>query len=394
LRIERDLPYSINYNVAFLTQHPVWETIESSINYIFDVMPVVEQDPIPVSSTSVSTESGIVATQVTQQQPSQPIVQRVSINQPAGIVSVHATKKVHAAVNGYLEQMKKNYESQVLIEAKVLEIQLSDSFQSGVDWRLVTKALDATASGGSGGSGGNTATQSRLSLTSGYEVPQGGAGGTSSFSIPVGKYDLNVIVSALAEFGQTKTLSSPRVHTINNQRAMLEFITPLVYFSVERDENGEDSNGNPKYTYTSTKQEDEQGVKLEITPTIDRESREIILNVIPELREHTGEDKEDPINTGNKIPIVVRRKIETSLKIKSGDVMVIGGLIQDKVNKTKKGVPFLKDIPIIGYFFGYNSYSKTLTETIIFIKATIVDEFNPLDERDRDILNKFDSIKR
>jgi general secretion pathway protein D len=273
-----------------------------------------------------------------------------------------------------------------------LEVQLNDSFQSGVDWKLVTKVLD---SGGEGEGGGSASTSTpRFSLASGYQPPTGGAGGSTSFSIPVGKYDLNVIVGALAEFGQTKTLSSPRIHTINNQKAMLEFITPFVYFSIDKDENGEDSDGNTKYTYTSTKQEDEEGVKLEITPTINREAREIILNVVPELREYTGKREVDPINSGNSVPIIIRRKIETSLKIKSGDVMVIGGLIQDKVEKTRLGIPFLKDVPILGYFFGYNSYSKSLTETIIFIKATIIDEFNPLDDRDRDILNKFDNTRR
>jgi general secretion pathway protein D len=195
-------------------------------------------------------------------------------------------------------------------------------------------------------------------------------------------------VGALSEFGQTKTLASPRVHTLNNQKASLEFVTPLIYFSVERSDDGTDADGKAQYKYTSTKQEDEEGVKLDITPTIDRKRGEVTLTVIPELRNFV-KNVPDPVNPGNEVPSIVRRKIETSLKIRSGDVMVIGGLIQERTNRIRRGIPYLKDVPVLGYLFGFNSFQKTLNETIIFIKATIVDEYEPLGERDKMMLDKF-----
>jgi general secretion pathway protein D len=200
---------------------------------------------------------------------------------------------------------------------------------------------------------------------------------------------LTALIDTLSTFGQAKTLASPRLHTLNNQKATLEFVTPLVYFSVERTDDGTDDDGNKQYEYTSTKQEDEEGIKLEITPTINRKTKEITLSVLPELRSSTGASVPDPLDNNNKVPIISRKKLETSLKIKSGDVMVIGGLIQETTERQKNGIPFLKDIPILGYFFGYNSYTKKMTETVIFIKATIVDEYNPLGDKDRKMLQTF-----
>ena len=181
----------------------------------------------------------------------------------------------------------------------------------------------------------------------------------------------------MQEFGDTKTLSSPRISTLNNQKATLDFINTLVYFSVEKDEDGEDKDGNTKYTYTSTKQEEEVGVKLEIIPSIDLKRGDITLTVKPEMSSLVGY-VEDPINLGNKVPQIQKRTLETSLKIKSGEVMVIGGLMSENISNTNSGVPFLMNIPIIGNLFKMKSNTKELTETVIFIKATIVDKDNPL----------------
>ncbi|MDR2760382.1 MAG: hypothetical protein LBB09_00865 [Rickettsiales bacterium] len=354
LKIERDLPFSVNYDVAILTQHPIWDTMEGSLNYIFETTPIINQE---LSGDSESSPEGVPQ-------------QKMSINQPAGIVSVYAAKKTQEAIKNYIEQMKRNYEAQVLIEAKVLEVSLNDSHSSGIDWTRVKSNLNNASSS--------------LGITA-------ASGLNSTFSIPVGNYDLNAVVNAVSEFGQAKTLASPRVHTLNNQKATIEFVTPIIYFSVEKDDNGYEADGvTPRYTYSSTKQEDEEGVKLDIIPTIDKKTNEITLTVIPELRNLVNY-VEDPVNPTNKVPSIAHRKIETSLKIKSGDVMVIGGLIQDKTVRSRKGVPFLKDIPVFGLLFGSNSFSKEISETIVFIKATIVDEYNPLNDKDRRMLKTFDT---
>jgi general secretion pathway protein D len=367
LKIERDLPHTVNYDVSILVDHPLWDTVESSLQYIFETSPKLKQDPIDAGE-DIMAES------------EDPIEEKIMVNKAAGIISVYTTKKTHVAIAKYLEQMRNNYESQVLIEAKVVEIGLNDAYESGINWEVARKGLaEGVAFKGLGGA----------KSTNG--VSNAGMGGIeeATFHISASKFDLTAIVGALATFGQTKTLASPRLHTLNNQKATLEFTTPLVYFSVERTDDGTDSSGKKLYDYTSTKQEDEEGIKLDITPTINRRTKEITLSVIPELRNATGETVEDPVNPGNKIPIVTKKKLETSLKIKSGDVMVIGGLIQESVEKKRNGIPFLKDIPILGFFFGYNSYTKKMSETVIFIKATIIDDFNPLGEKDKRMLDAF-----
>jgi general secretion pathway protein D len=379
LKIERDLPYSVNYDISILVDHPLWDNVETSLQYIFETSPKVKQDPIATDDDTIPQEEETVE-------------EKIMVNKPGGMVSVYTTKKTHTAISNYLEQMKNNYESQVLIEAKVVEVGLNDSFESGINWEVIKKGSVSV------GDEGITVTnqfkgldyaKSPSGVSSMSDITTPGIGAT--FSIGAGNFNLTSIINALSTFGQTKTLASPRLHTLNNQKATLEFVTPLVYFSVERTENGTNAQtGAIIYDYTSTKQEDEEGIKLDITPTINRRTKEITLTVVPELRNATGEVVKDPINEGNTIPIVTKKKLETSLKIKSGDVMVIGGLIQESTNKERNGIPFLKDIPILGYFFGYNSYSKRMNETVIFIKATIMDEFKPLTDKDRKMLDTFD----
>ena len=158
----------------------------------------------------------------------------------------------------------------------------------------------------------------------------------------------------------------------------------------QEDEDNDD--GSTKTTKTSTKQEDTEGVKLEITPSINYKTREVTLTVKPEIRV-LMKYIQDPIEEDNKVPQIQTRKIETSLKLKSGDTMVIGGLIKENVGSSRSGIPVLKDLPVIGYLFGMTKKTKTLNETVIFIRATIVDNFDMINSRDKKFLKTFDVIK-
>lgn len=368
LRVERDLPYVVDYDVDILAEHELWNDIQSSIEYLLSVNPIQSQTTSSTDDMSIG-NIGDATTNIEQQ---------IIINKAANIISVYANSKAQKAISNFIKKAKESYASQVLIEAKVVEVKLNDTYKAGINWTLTKNTTDA---------GGNAIADTLMTIV--------GAGGSASgltnatFNKKINSKDLNVVIDAMQEFGDTKTLSSPRISALNNQKAKLDFINTLVYFSIEKDEDGEDKDGNTKYTYTSTKQEEEIGVKLEIIPSIDLKRGDVTLNVKPEMSSLVGY-VEDPINIGNKVPQIQKRTLETSLKIKSGEVMVIGGLMSENISNTNSGIPFLMNIPVIGNLFKMKNNTKELTETVIFIKATIVDKDNPLsNSKDKKIFNDF-----
>lgn len=363
LRFEKDLPYTETYNVDFLIDNDVWGTMESALNEIISL-----NAPKNVN-TQVYTDNQ-PQQQFTQSKNANVDSYKIIINKPSSMVTVYANEKTQKAVKRYIEHVKVNYASQVLIEAKVVEVALNDDYQAGIDWSVMGK--DGGISSGFADNNGTIRTV------------VGGLNGQ------LFKGDLTAAINALQTFGMTKTISSPRVHAINNQKADLKFISKLIYFSLEKDEeeNTNSSTTTKSTTYTSTKQEEEVGVVLSITPSINLDKNEITLKVLPELKVKVGE-VEDPTNPLNKVPVIQSRSVETSLKIKSGNILVIGGLMSEDTINTQSGVPFLSSIPWLGHLFKSTSKTKEVRETVIFIKATIIKPNGEIENYDKELYKKF-----
>ncbi len=398
LKIERDTPYLKDYDVDILMEHELWGTIKEGIENILETHNEIYNKNVDAINRrnigNVVTSENRNANQVIGN--SDMLAKenfKILINKPASLVTIYADKKTQEAVDRYIERAKANYGSQVLIEAKVVEVTLKNEFSAGINWSL-SEVRNTKSTAGSQDANGNiinTVTNSQAYtklLDIGSTATLSGGLKTLDLAKAIGSKDLNIIVSALEEFGTTRTLSSPRVTSLNNQTAKLDFVKNIVYFSVEREED-EDDNGNKTYTYTSTKQEEQEGVILEITPSINLKTNEVTLKVKPELRTKYSEVSDPNPDITNIVPEIQTKKIETSLKIESGGVMVIGGLMSEETSNVDSGVPFLKDIPILGWLFKYKTKSKNTTETVIFIKATIIDRSNPLDKGDRDFYNKY-----
>lgn len=361
LRFEKDLPYTETYNVDFLIDNDVWGTMESALNEIISL-----NAPKNVSTQVYTTNQP--QQQFTQSKNANVDSYKIIINKPSSMVTVYANEKTQEAVKRYIEHVKVNYASQVLIEAKVVEVALNDEYQAGIDWSVIGK--DGSISSGFADNNGTIRTV------------VGGLNGQ------LFKGDLTAAINALQTFGMTKTISSPRIHAINNQKADLKFISKLIYFSIEKDEEEDNDNNKTNTTYTSTKQEEEVGVTLSITPSINLEKNEITLKVLPDLRVQVGW-VEDPINEGNKVPVIQSRSVETSLKVKSGNILVIGGLMSEDTVNTQSGVPFLSSIPWLGHLFKSTNKTKEVRETVIFIKATIVKPNGEIENYDKELYKKF-----
>lgn len=346
LRFEKDNPYNKNYVADFLVADEIWTTLETSIQNIL-------------------TSRGDAEAQV-------------SVNKPASMITVFARHKSQEAVSEYIEEVKKNYSAQVLIEAKVVEVKLDDEYKAGINWNFATPSGQTTvvANNPGGGTGGVTITK------------VGGALGGS----------LSATIDALEYFGTTKTLSNPRIHAINNKEAKLEFTNTVVYFDIEIEEETDSDTNVTTDKVTATKQEEIAGITLTITPSIDLTKQEVTLDVVPELKAHIRDVKEpnttlEEAGLENLIPVIETRKMQTSVKLKSGQAMVIGGLMSENTQNSDTGIPFIARIPILGHLFKGTSRDAEIRETVIFIKATIIDPEEGIGKYDREFYDKF-SLER
>lgn len=344
LRFEKDNPYNVNYEVDFLISDTLWTSIQASIQNIL-------------------TNSGDTRA-------------KLNVNKEASVISIYTDSKAQRKVADYIKQARRNYSSQVLIEAKILEVQLDEEYQAGINWGFVN----------------NSATADSFTITNATTPERGLISGVMANDIFGG--DLTTTMKALETFGTIKTLSSPRIHAINNQEAKLEFTNTLVYFSVERDVTAATDTTAQVTEYTTIKEEDTEGITLTITPSINLNTQEITLDVVPELRVSTGTVEDPNPDIENAVPLIQVRKMTTSLKLKSGGIMVIGGLMSETTTNNENGVPFLNDIPIIGYLFRAKNKDLKIIETVVFIKATIVDSDGNVDKYDKEFYDRFSPDRR
>lgn len=309
-----------------------------------------------------------------------------TLNRQAATLTVSATDKQHQLIKRFIDKLQANSSSQVLIEAKIVEVALNDQFQSGIDWAKL------------GGSG--------IAITGNYGAVSNNDALTTIGIEKNGKsIDLSAAVQLAEIFGTTRTLSSPRLHATNNQQAVLTFAENQVYFTLQitqtQSANGTTAaTGLNKTTVNSTIHTVPIGIILTLQPSINTDTNEVTLNVRPTLSRITG-SVSDPAVTyllasdtslsglDSKIPIVEVRELDSVLKIKSGQVMVIGGLMQDSSLNTDKGLPGVSSVPVFGNLFKGVDKSHSTKELVIFIRAVIVGSNGSADNADRTVYEKF-----
>jgi MSHA type pilus biogenesis protein MshL len=308
------------------------------------------------------------------------------INRQAGILSVNATERQHEMVDNFLRLMSRNSSAQVLIEAKIVEVSLSDQFLSGVDWNQVLGGVVDPAYAKLG-----TYTSSITSgpslLTS--DVPPVAAGNSIAFGIKSGSLDF--VLRAAQKFGTTRTLSSPRLSAINNQQAVLTFARNEVFFDCTTTPSTTVAGTPPVVTpgtTTCTPNSVPIGIILNILPAINLDSQEVTLNVRPTLTRQVS-TVFNPAPPGSAYPVIEVRELDSVMKVNSGNVMVIGGLMEDVSRNISDGVPGLGEVPLLGNLFKSRSEDSTKRELIIFIKATIVNSDGSTHKVDRKVYEKF-----
>lgn len=300
-----------------------------------------------------------------------------SLHKQAGILSLKATSQVHEKMERYLELLADNIAAQVLIEAKIVEVSLSDEYQSGINWHSVKSGFNLNAPLGAVVTPG--AFDSTVSPT------------RDVFSIGAAGRSLTAIASLLSRFGTVRTLSNPRITVLNNQPAVLKVATNQVFFQVDYNRQVGNDNHPETERASSRIQTVPIGLVMLVQPSINRETGKITLNIRPTISRVTS-FKEDPaigILTNNtrtsQIPEIQVREIDSVLHVGTGEVIVMGGLMEERSDNTTSGIPDAKNVPLFGALLKSKTDNRTVTELVILLRVTILesgeDSLSPADER-------------
>jgi general secretion pathway protein D len=284
----------------------------------------------------------------------------IIVNPMAGVVTLFATQTGHQQVQTYLDSIMSSAKRQVLIEMTIVEVELSDRYQAGVDWQKL--ASDEGLSIESDFLGGSLTTAPFVEL----EYTDTRSNGDT----------VTGTVRMLQQFGDTKVLSSPKIMALNNQTALLKVVNEEVYFTIELDIRDATVNIPERRTFTSEIHTIPVGLVMSVTPQISN-SGYVSLNIRPTISRVTG-FAVDPgprlaeADFDNLIPEIQVREIESLLQVLDGNTIVLGGLMQNEEVKSRDGIPGLSKIPKIGGLFSYTKDDLVKTELVIFLRPTIV----------------------
>lgn len=282
----------------------------------------------------------------------------VIISPQAGLVTVRGLPAEIAAVEKFISDTETHLHRQVIIEAKIMEVTLNDDYQQGVEWTNVLGHIGSTdiSFATNGTILGNTISSTIGGLT--------GASFTNT--------DFSGVINLLSTQGNVQVLSSPRITATNNQKAVIK-VGEDEYFVTEV------SSTTTTGTSTTTTPEVEltpffSGISLDVTPQID-EKGDVILHVHPSVT--STEEQIKTIRLGGDdyaLPLAQSRvrESDTIIRAKSGEIVVIGGLIETyKIDKESK-TPLLGDIPYLGELFKSASESTQKRELVILLKPVVI----------------------
>ena len=306
---------------------------------------------------------------------------QIVVNAQSGVVFARGMPDELRAVAEYLERIHSAAQRQVVLEAKIIEVTLNDGFQAGVNWAAVQVQPDGdTISGGNLSGGGQIGTELPLGgdpITIGpgnptLAFPSQTIGAAFALALDIG--DFNAFVELLEVQGDTRVLSSPRVATLNNQKAVIKAGTDEFFVT--------DVSSNTVTGTAATTSRDVtltpffSGIALDVTPQISA-AGEVILHIHPTVSEVTDQTKELTVSgETDQLPLAFSeiRESDSIVKAKSGQIIAIGGLMRNASRKQEFVTPVLGRIPGMRRLFGSTREVETKTELIILLRPIVVDE--------------------
>lgn len=236
-------------------------------------------------------------------------------------------------------------EGQVLIDSRIIKVELSDEYNFGIDWQQIFAGIDA---------------RGRTNFRVLGDIVGGTATG-GAMKVVTGSGNTQAVIEALKKVGKTETLANPRIMVSNNQEAKILVGTKEAFVTVTTTVPATGSVVTaPEIQFVDV------GTKLFVTPNVKRDGQ-IKLKIRPEVSTAKVETF-----SGNRIPIVTTTEAETTVLVKSGVTVIIGGLIDEKKEKTASKLPIISDIPVLGWPFHGTTDTKRKTELVVFLTPQVV----------------------
>ncbi|GHY10552.1 MSHA biogenesis protein MshL [Vibrio cholerae] len=295
--------------------------------------------------------------------------QTVIANPQAGVLTLRAYPDEIRQVNEFLGISQQRMHRQVILEAKILEVTLSDGYQQGINWSKAFSSNGANYKLGTGiakDSNGNPIT----SALPGLDAIGSLLGGQSNVVISSGSFD--AVISFMATQGDLNVLSSPRVTASNNQKAVIKVGTDEYYVTDLSSVvgSGDNAQASPNITLTPFF----SGISLDVMPQIDDQGN-VLLHVHPAVIEVEQQTKKILYRSEEiELPLARSsiRESDSVIRAKDGDVVVIGGLMKSNTVDQVSKVPFLGDVPALGHLFRNTTKLTQKTELVILLKPTVV----------------------
>lgn len=341
-----------------------WDELQQSLSAIVDVAPVVSDSPEASHPQAGS---------------------KVVINKQTGVVVVRANPTQMREVEKLIDSTQNQMGRQVVIEAKILEIILDDKHQDGVNWAHVVR--EGTKS----------------FLTASNPLPSAIAStlnNTQIFTLSGQAGDFYAFISLMEGQGKANILSSPRISTLNNQKAVIKvgqdeyFITDISSTNNNNFSSGGGTSNNPTQDVTWTPFF--SGIALDVTPQIS-ENNDITLHIHPSITRVTEQKKSFSISgQGGEVPLALNtvRESDSIVHAQNGQIIVIGGLMQESSEENKQGVSLLSELPYIGSAFRENKGSGKKSELVILLKPTVIASDNDWDAPVEDSRRRMEQMER
>lgn len=304
----------------------------------------------------------------------------VVTNPNSGVIAVRATPRELRGVEDYLNQIQNVVTRQVVLEAKIIEVELADGFQAGINWAVIGRDGGRTLTGIQRGPQQGFASDLLNSASTPVVVGPGNpiVGAVTNtlggaFSLAVDTADFNAFIELLATQGRTRVLSSPRVSTLNNQKAVIKagsdefFVTDV-------------SSNTVVGTSSATNRDVEltpffSGIALDVTPQVSSEGT-VILHIHPTVSDVTERIKALTVSgTTDELPLAYSqiRESDSVVKAKSGQLIVIGGLMRSTRKASDYRTPLLGDIPGLGNLFRSQRKNEIKSELVILLRPVVVE---------------------
>jgi len=372
----------------------VWKSIEANLNSILDVWTTEAiTETAEKQSTSAEVKSGSEEAEKKEKVVSEATRLRSSnknvyiIDKPVGMVTVTAPRPLLDRVDTYFKNLKKELYKQISIEAKIIEVKLTQNSSIGINWSEVLKDFSVTGAVtfGSSALGGQVYPFifADEEGTNGVQSLDLDGDGTSDAhtkiqdptrfvsKVAINPANFTAFLNALEEQGDTKVLSNPKISLMNGQPGLITVGRNVTYIdNIESDLDSETG----IITYTVNTERILSGIGMALTATV-LDDKEIILNLVPvtsELVEPIEYRDVGTLGATVGLPIVNVREMSTTVRVRNGEMLVIGGLISDIQDTVGEFAPVVGKIPLVKYLFGYEEKVNQKRELIILLKPVII----------------------